>query len=169
MERKYLFGSKMLRLDNFRDEDWRSFVMLNASDITEKGCMSLPFEMQVIDGFIHGKNVPGDAYKALYFYQISSDFHADEEEYPLNFNILDYKPFLIDCLKSYMALDRTETISQKREILPKTFYHILYQYNMIIEDTHWISDEARVNVQKIHDLEMPASYFYELRGLINSL
>jgi hypothetical protein len=40
---------------------------------------------------------------------------------------------------------------------------------MIKENTHQISDEAKINVQKIHDLEMPSSYFYELRELINSL
>jgi hypothetical protein len=40
---------------------------------------------------------------------------------------------------------------------------------MIKENTHQISDEAKINVQKIHDLEMPSSYFYELKDLINSL
>jgi hypothetical protein len=56
-----------------------------------------------------------------------------------------------------------------KDILPKWFYHLAYQYNMIIEDTHWISDEAKVDVQKIHDFEMPSSYFYELREKINNL
>ena len=40
---------------------------------------------------------------------------------------------------------------------------------MIMENAHWISNEAKANVQKIHDLEMPSSYFYELRDLINNL
>jgi hypothetical protein len=40
---------------------------------------------------------------------------------------------------------------------------------MITEDVHFISEAAMVDVQKIHDLEMPASYFYELKEMINSL
>jgi hypothetical protein len=40
---------------------------------------------------------------------------------------------------------------------------------MIKENTHWISEPAKELVQKIHDLEMPSSYFYELKDLINSL
>ena len=40
---------------------------------------------------------------------------------------------------------------------------------MIKENTHWISEEAKAEVQKIHDLEVSSSYFYELRDLINSL
>jgi hypothetical protein len=54
-------------------------------------------------------------------------------------------------------------------MLPKQFYQLLYQYYMIKENTHWISEEAKAEVQKIHDLEMPSSYFEELRALINSL
>mgnify|MGYP006988383097 CR=1 FL=1 len=68
-----------------------------------------------------------------------------------------------------MNAEKTEEWAFKTNILPKQFYHILYQYYMIIENTHWISDSAKVDVQKIHDLEMPSSYFYELRDLINSL
>lgn len=165
---KYLFGSKMLKMNNCRDEDWLTFVDASPSELTEKGQRSIPFVNYVIDCFVSNKNVIGDASKALYLYQISSEFHNDAA-YPFSFNIMDYKDIWAECLKSYMNLERVEESAKKSEVLPKKFYHILYQYNMIIEDTHWISDEARVNVQKIHDLEMPASYFYELRGLINSL
>jgi hypothetical protein len=40
---------------------------------------------------------------------------------------------------------------------------------MVLENAHFISDEAKVDVQKIHDLEMPSNYFYELRDKINRL
>jgi hypothetical protein len=40
---------------------------------------------------------------------------------------------------------------------------------MISRNTHWISGLEKAVVQKIHDLEMPSSYFYELKELINTL
>ena len=72
-------------------------------------------------------------------------------------------------LKAFINSPAAEKLAKKNEILSKPFYHILYQYYMIIENAHWISDEAKANVQKIHDLEVPSSYFYELRDLINNL
>lgn len=162
-----LLGSKMLRMNNYRDEDWLTFVDIPPEE-KKNGEISIPFLLNLIHSFVEGKNVPGDASKALYLYQISEGFHTSDD-YPISFNILEHKNVWIQCLKSYMNSERTEKSIENRDILLKKFYHILYQYHMIIEDTHWISDEARVNVQKIHDLEMPSSYFYELRELINSL
>jgi hypothetical protein len=102
-------------------------------------------------------------------YQISVGFH-DDENYPFKeFNILEHKEVWIKWLKAYMNAEDTETWATTKDVLPKQFYHILYQYYMITENVHFISDEAKVDVQKIHDLEMPSSYFYELRDKINSL
>jgi hypothetical protein len=104
-----------------------------------------------------------------FIYQISVGFH-DDENYPFkDFNILEHKEVWIKWLKAYMNDKDTEEWALKNDILPKQFYHILYQYNMIKENVHFISDEAKVDVQKIHDLEMPKEYFYELRDKIDSL
>lgn len=169
MNNKYLFGSKMLKLDNNRDEDWLTFVNTKPTLDMEKGYRSISFFKTIISNFVSGRNVPSDVHKACYFYQLSREFQNDAD-YPFNdFSVLEHKAVWIEHLKNYMNLDSTEQNAIKSDILPKKFYHILYQYNMIIEDTVWISDEAKVNVQKIHDLEMPSSYFYELKGLINSL
>ena len=165
----YLFGSKMLRLNNCRDEDWLTFVDKRASEITERGQRSVPFYKTIVNNFVNGRNAEADPFKALYIYQMSAPFHNDND-YPFNdFNILEHKTVWINCLKSYMNSEEIEQKAIAEGILPKVFYHILYQYNMINEDTVWISDEAKVNVQKIHDLEMSSSYFYELRDLINGL
>lgn len=166
---KYLFGSKLLRLDNCRDEDWLTFVDDYRGDDRKAGERSLKFYKKIVERFTQGKNKGEDFFKSCYLYQTSCGFFNDEA-YPFNdFNILEYKTVWIKQLKDYMDLDATETEALKGETLPKYFYHILYQYYMITENTHWISDGAKVNVQKIHDLEMPSSYFYELRDLINAL
>lgn len=169
MNTKYLFGSKMLKMSNPRDEDLLTFVNSRGSEITEQGHRSISLYKNVIAHFIKGTNIKSDPFTALYLYQQSAPFH-DNADYPFNdFNIMEHKEVWIKYLKAYMNDEAVEQKAIAKEILPKTFYHILYQYNMILEDTVWISDEARVNVQKIHDREMPSSYFYVLRDLINSL
>lgn len=169
MKYKYMLGSKMLKLKNARDEDWVSFVESEGKDITEIGYRSLPCERTILKHFINGKNIKPDHYKAVILYQLSAGF-IDDAEYPFkDFNILEHKEVWKQWLKAYINEEKNETWATKTDILPKQFYHLLYQYNMIVEDTHWISDEAKADVQKIHDLEMPSSYFYELRGLINQL
>ena len=169
MLKKYLFGSKMLKLSNNRDEDWLTFADENAKTAREMGCKSIPFYQTLINFFVRGKNIKADLFNALYLYQLSAGF-IEDADYPFrSFNILDHKDVWVQWLKAYMADEQNKAWATKTDILPKQFYHLLYQYHMIIEDAHWISNEAKTTVQKIHDLEMPSSYFYELRDMINAL
>lgn len=166
---KILFGSKMLKLTNNRDEDWLTFIDERASEAREKGCQSIPFYQNLIKAFIEGKNIKINRFNALYLYQLSAPF-MDVADYPFSsFNILEHKEVWKRWLKCYVNSKAIEKRVVVGDILPKTCYHLLYQYRMILEDTHYISDEAKAEVQKIHDLKMPSSYFYELRDLINSL
>lgn len=168
MEYKCLFGSKCLGLHNCSDEDWAIITDKSLKYIDGIVTINYPLHNRIIQNFINGRNAEGDAYKALFLYQLSKGFHSDPE-YPFDFNILDYKDRWKECLKSYVNLPRLEKNALNEKTLIKKFYHLLYQYYMITEDTHFISDEAKKDVQKIHDLEMPSSYFYELKDLINSL
>ncbi len=169
MEHKYLFGSKMLRLNNCRDEDWLTFVDKRGAEIKSNCERGIPFYKRRLEHFMLGKNKPDDMFRALYLYQLSAPFIQDEN-YPFNFfNILEHKKVWIEQLKGYINLPKTEEWGTRYDTLPKQFYHLLYQYNMIVENTHFISEAAMVDVQKIHDLEMPSSYFYTIRDLINGL
>ena len=169
MQHKYLFGSKMLKLNNNRDEDWLTFIDESAKVARETKCHSIPFYKALIGCFTRGAYIQQDHYNALYLYQLSAPF-INDANYPFNdFNVLEHKDVWVKWLKAYMNAEEIEQKALKNDMLPKTFYHILYQYHMITENVHFISDEAKVDVQKIHDLEMPSSYFYELRDKINSL
>ena len=168
-EYKYLLGSKMLKLENNRDEDWVIFFPENTKAAREKGGHSIAFFKTILKHFINGKKIAANPYNALYLYQLSNGFILDES-YPFkDFNILEHQAVWINWITAYMCAAEVEAEAIKATVLPKEFYHILYQYYMIKENTHWISDEAKAKVQKIHDLEMPSSYFEELRALINSL
>lgn len=172
MDYKYLFGSKMLKLNNPRDEDWITFVDVPKGTPVDNQAghqHRLEFEQRRVKTFIEGKNMPTDSYKALIFYQLSCGFQ-DDSNYPFNdFNILEHKEVWAEHLKNYINLDTTEQFAFTFDNLHKKFYHLLYQYYMITENVHFISAEAKAEVQKIHDLEVPSSYFYELRKLINAL
>ena len=179
MKTKILLGSKLLKLNNCRDEDWRVYyrdqdidsVIRDMDDKTIRRCfyVNALFEEMTISDFMQKKYIHHSPYKALALYQLSKGFHENISDYPLQFNILKHKEAWIETLKSYINSEETEKFAFKKNYLSKKFYHLLYQYYMIVEDTHWISKEAKEKVQKIHDLEMPSSYFYELRDLINSL
>lgn len=165
MEYKILYGSKMLKLKNPRDED---LIVLQYKDPTGKH-LDVLLTNEIIQSFIQGKSYVNDHPRACRLYQNSCDFH-EEEDYPFEyFNILFHKRPWISFLKANINSPEQEQYIGTKQILPKRYYHILYQYYMIKENTHWISEEGRAIVQKIHDLEMPSSYFYELRDLINSL
>lgn len=169
MEYKYLFGSGLLKLENIRDEDWVVFVDKRASETRQKSCRSIPFHKKLIEIFMRGKEIKYDPFMALHLYQLSAPFR-EGSNYPFaHFNIAEHGEVWKRFLKAYINSEIAEQEAIRSDILPKNFYHILYQYYMIIEDTHWISNEAKVNVQKIHDLKMPSAYFYELRNLIDSL
>lgn len=170
---KYLFGSQLLKLKYARDGDWLSFADVKPKDLTDtqrkQGFRSIPFNRTVINHFIEGKGQVDDEYKSVHLFELSNGFH-DEDDYPFkDFNILEHKEVWIKQLKGYINLPKTEQFALKGELLHKTFYNIVYQYQMIVENTHFISEEAKVDVQKIHDYEIPSSYFYELRDKINSL
>ena len=168
MEYKCLYGSKLLKLNNCSDEDWVVFTDTPAKQIDGIQTRKCSVYNKIIENFTKDKNAEGDAFKALFLYQHSKGFHTDPN-YIFDFDVLEYKSILAKCLKSYINREKLEQAVKKTAVLDKRFYHLLYQYYMITEDVHWISEEAKIQVQKIHDLEMPSSYFYELRDLINSL
>ena len=163
---KILFGSKMLKLNNPRDEDWKEY-----KDNPIKGidpCIEV--EKKFVKSFVEGRNLKQDVFKARTLYQMSCGFHEHVPDYPFaEFNILSHRRVWIAHLKQYLNLPELEQKAISENKLYKRFYHFAYQYYMIKENTHWISEEGLAIVQKIHDLEMPSSYFYELRDLINSL
>lgn len=166
---KFLLGSAMLGLKNNRDEDWVEFVDKMGKEINIQGQRSIPYNQFSIKYFISGEHLKANEYNAIYLYQLSNGF-MHGEDYPFeSFNILDHKEIWVKWLQHYLNSDKIEQMAIKKDVLPKHFYHILYQYYMIKENMHWISEESKEEVQKIHDLDIPSTYFYTLKELINSL
>lgn len=140
----------------------------NCKDIDYIPNSKIPSITAILNEYTQGNNHPLDAYKTLYLYQLSNGFHNEESYDFKDFNIFNYKTIWIQQLQNHFAILNLQQIAQL-QVLPKFFYHYLYQYYMIIENTHYISNGAKEPVQKIHDLQMPGEYVYELSNLIYSL
>ena len=165
----YLVGSKMLGLQNCHDEDWLTFIDEKSSIARESGCHSISFYKNIIRQFKEGQIIHFDYFKALFIYQLSSGFFDDEGYIFKDFNILEHQVVWKKWLKAYVNSEAISNRILKDSRIQKWCYHLLYQYYMIKENTHRLSEEAMSEVQKIHDLERPSSSFEELKALINSL
>ena len=165
--RKYLVGSKMLKLDNCRDTDY--MYIKEENEVSDEKGRTVRFQNFIIESFIRTKDIKSDPCKSWLLYQVTTGFH-EEDDYPFKFDIRDYKDQWIKHLQAYLNdADVERRYTERGEILPKEMYHFEYQYHMILENKLWLDGEAKDVVQKIHDLEMPVSYFYELRDKINAL
>lgn len=167
MRTKIIIGSACLKLEKQRDLD---FLTIDTS--IQKPILGKVLTKKQVDwcikSYLNNSTTGFNPFSVCVLYMLSNGFH-EETNYPFKyFNILAHSEIQRLQLQQYMNSYDTERLKQQA-ILPKQFYHILYQYYMIIENTHWISEEAKAQVQKIHDYEVPAEYFYELRDLINSL
>ena len=160
MKYSCLVGSKLLDLNNPSDTD----ILV----IADRGLNSTfrTYNGRLLN-FAHHPRYSQDLFVGQYIYQYSQGFHPDEE-YPFKwFNIFDHKERWLASLKN--SLDKQMLSLNLDEALPKHFYHYLYQYYMIVENTHRISAEALAEVQKIHDLQVKGDYVYHLKELIDSL
>lgn len=164
-----LFGSQLLKLDNCRDEDWCEYAdVAQTAEVSSNSPRSIQATKDFLENFKRGAVPAGDNYSTLMVYQFSDYWH--KEEYPFaGFNIFEHQKEWIRHLKGFMNDENIERNALKKEKLQKEFYHIVYQYYMIKEQQFDISKEGRLLVQKIHDLEMPSLFFYELKKQINQL
>lgn len=105
-----------------------------------------------------------------YYYQYSKCFHP-EADYPINWDVRDHKEGWKQLLKNHMTHKEAESyyILQDSGVCRKTLYNIAYQYYMLLDNVVWVTGEHLEIIQKIHDLQMPAEYFYKLREQILAL
>ena len=104
MNNKFLFGSKMLRLNNCRDEDWIIFSNDMVEQYDHKSpChhINIQHEKKIIDNFKTNNIISNSVYQALFLYQMSEGFHCNESNFPIKFNILQHKaPVLLKSVQS---------------------------------------------------------------------
>ena len=173
MINQFLFGSRLLKLDNCRDYD---YVHFDTDEVVRiEGEHHINHNSYHVESVF--RNIRDSKTKLLsnnfiiinYFYQFSKCFHP-EPDYPLQCDIRNIKEGWITLLKRHINDSEAEKrYTENTDILRKNFYHIAYQYFMIVDNAIYLEGEHKQIVQKIHDKEMPVAYFQELKQLINAL
>lgn len=163
-----LIGSKCLKIPNARDVDTLTVNLISTRSNPGEYIAKKHLD-ENISMFCKCTADTYNPFSACVLYMLSNGFHESELNYPFRyFNLLNHPDAILHSIQTYLNNYNVVEL-EKNSYLPKQFYHIVYQYYMILENTHWISDEGREIVQKIHDFQMPASYFYELKDLVNNL
>lgn len=169
----FLVGSRLLRMDNCGDTDYCYFSKIRLPK--EYKVHKIPMVAKLMQNFpkyLKYRNAKGSTSTmsvSNYYYQYSKCFHP-EEDWPITWDIRDYKEDWIKMLKNHINSEEAITQYIKgKTFIDKKFYNIAYQYFMIRDNTVYLEGESKQIVQKIHDRQMPISYFYEMRELINAL
>jgi len=177
---KYQLGSKLLNLDNTRDND---FVILVDGDrdtnyrSKEDGdcfCMSKAY----LDKFINFEEEFD--YKTIAIYIVLYQYDKDiiGQNFPIEYHILDRKNDFIRLLKfirenKLLNLDTEIKISTKENrkfyICSKIQYHIVYNLFIIKNNSVNLTAEQKAIIQKIHDRQMPAEYINTIIQEIDAL
>lgn len=171
----YVVGSSLLNLKNCHDVDRIYFADSPVPTLpTQTGdyfCKNLDFIKLILAKSDHPEKFAKDFNRPVcgHFFQYSRGFHP-EPEYPIEWDIMEHKQGWKQILKNHITHEEAEEYYiLENGICRKTLYNIAYQYYMLLDDTIWVTGEHLDIVQKIHDRQMPAEYFYELREQILAL
>ena len=170
----YIVGSKMLGLSNCGDTDIVCYG--NPGVKHTEGTQFIYKDLDALKLFLSKFDDPDSLAGHFnrpfcgHFYQHSKCFHPDVENYPIDWDVREHKEGWKKILKNHITHEEAEGYYILKEgVCRKTLYNIAYQYYMILRDTVWLNEEDLAIVQKIHDLQMPAEYFYILRDQILAL
>ena len=173
MNDTYLVGSRLLMLDNCRDTDYIYFDGIKQS--SGNNCCYIKMNLPHVELILSQMGNPAKTLRSFnfpvcnYYYQFSSCFQPDD--FPIKWDIRDNKEAWKTLLKQHISNQKAvdKYINPSEGLCKKPLYNIAYQYFMIVDDAVWLSGEHKQIVQKIHDLEMPSDYFYELKEKILAL
>lgn len=170
----YIVGSKMLGLENCHDVDRIYFGDASPNSMGEDHIVianvalikSILLKFDDPNRFSEDFNRP----ICVHYFQLSKCFHP-EDDYPIDYDIRDHKDGWKQILKNHITHEEAEKyyILSDSGICRKNLYNIAYQYYMLLDDVVWVTGEHLEIIQKIHDLQMPAEYFYKLREQILAL
>jgi hypothetical protein len=168
---KYLIGSKLLGLDNNKDNDYliisdeydykRKYE--NGEDVLYRSTENMQkFMMFDVD-------MKTNAGLLLLNYQLDKNIIG--QNFPIEYNLLDYRSQLIELLNmivEYKLLNFSKRISSKGHC-SKRLYHIAYNIFIIQNNSPIITEEQKAIIQKLHDRQMSITYIDELSEMIANL
>jgi hypothetical protein len=160
-----LLGSKLLGLSNNKDTDY-----ITINDETKPNGEKVDFGIRKLEWIENRLNFSIIDIYTLYNYQL--DQSILKQDFPIKYNILDYRSELIDMLKKIVRenmFNFHKGIQAEGGNCSKMIYHIAYNVFIVQNNSPIITAEQKAIVQKIHDRQMPIDYLDTLAEMINNL
>lgn len=168
----YIVGSRSLELENTHDLD--IFVVCPNEKIANlfknnKDHIDLRItDEQCLYDVLRFKDFNKE--QTLFNYQLNGyTFNLNGET--ITYNILDY----LNDLKSYLKyVITTDTFLSNINIvmsvrIPKVFYHLIYNYFIVINKSTKLTEKQKETIQKIHDHKMLKEEYIDLLNKIKEL
>lgn len=163
----YYVGSTILKLENVGDIDVVSFtdstyepidVIKGKSNyhVLHVSCAQRKHAYK----YLYKKSKFMSEQMALYLYQYSNELHPESNV--RLFSLLECKEQWKEALFCFV-----KTLPELTEsTIPKKYYNIVYQYYIIQNNSFNLREEQMENVQKIHDSEMPTSFWNSFLAIL---
>ena len=164
--KKFLVGSKLVGLDNAKDND---IVVLNDED----GRTDIHYITEASLNERMTFKLPQNARAALtYMYNYQYDIDIIKQDFPYVYHILDMRNKYIEVLNwivDNQALGFNRRVDYNNGHLAKHMYHVAYTTFIMLNNSVELTSEQKDIVQKIHDKQMPRGYLDELENIIRAL
>ena len=169
---KYLIGSHLLGLEKNKDIDYLVIAdncdyvhkFENGEDIFYRSEENLKRYFSFDVEFIQGYRI------LIYNYQYDQNIIG--QNFPIHYNVLDYRGKLIEFLKFVVErkiFNFNKGITTEKLYCSKSIYHIAYNIFILQNNSPIITPEQKEIIQKIHDKKMPIEYLDELEKMLYEL
>ena len=162
---EYIIGSKLLGLKNTRDMDRLVFnsnvdykrICKDGNDVVNVSEEYLKDTMRFINPV--GKR----ARLMIYNYQLDQAIIG--QNFPIKYNILDYKLELLELITRVIlekGMNFNKRITTNNGCCCKQVYHIAYNIFILYNNSPILTNEQKQIIQDIHDELVPIDYLDEL-------
>ena len=169
---KYRVGSKAVGLVNAKDDDYVALTDDGFSGIINKPRADLFIRDKTeLTKTLHFEQEDLSK-RAMYLYNYQYDEHFIGKDFPIKYNVLDYKKQYIEFLREVVDREECNLVSGVTfgsGKCSKKIYHIQYILFILRNNSPVLTAEQMAVVQKIHDGNMPIEYVDILKRKILEL
>ena len=164
---KYQVGSKLLGLENNKDND---FVVICEDIVITRRIVENGEEIfyKTREELINTLNFNSpNNYNTLYNYQYDRDIIG--KDFPVDYHILEHKNKLVIYLQKIVdnrLFNFNKLVTCNGGNCSPKIYHIAYNAFILKNNSPIITEGQKEIIQKIHDAKMPISYLDDLEKMI---
>lgn len=163
---KYQIGSKILGLNNARDNDYLAVV---EDTNYYNRIVTSEYELKEISQDLLLKNLNFETRFAIYNYQYDKQIIGNE--FPIEYHLMEHRKQLIEFISNVInnkEMNFNKRITVNNGCCSKLIYHVAWNIFALINNNVILTEEQKEIVQKIHDEEMPIKYLDTLTSLFRN-